>query len=206
MNDRVRAENEAVDAAAVAAVRRLKQGDIGGLETLVRAYQVEAVRTAYLITHDLALADDVMQEAFLRVYQYIDQYDENRPFTPWFMRIVANLAITAVTRERQRSSLNGHFDQVSVDELLLHANSLDSHEARLESAELKQQVWDALAELSPEQRAVVVLKYYHDMSEREMADLLDVPQGTVGWRLHAARKRLGAHLRGVLKPVNRQEG
>ncbi|MEO8609830.1 MAG: sigma factor [Chloroflexota bacterium] len=61
------------------AIKRLKRGDINGLETLVRQHQVRAVRTAYLITQDRALAEDVVQAAFVRAYQHIDQFDVSRP-------------------------------------------------------------------------------------------------------------------------------
>src|SRR4051794_10135971 len=72
------------------ALARLRDGDIGGLEALVRLYQVRAVRAAYLVVRDRALAEDVAQGAFLRVYQRIAQLDPARPFAPWFFRIVVN--------------------------------------------------------------------------------------------------------------------
>jgi RNA polymerase sigma-70 factor (ECF subfamily) len=80
------------------AVARLQRGDIGGLETLVRLYQVRAVRAAYLITRDAALADDIMQAAFLRAYERIGQFDATRPFGPWFLRGVVNDAVKAAAR------------------------------------------------------------------------------------------------------------
>ena len=62
------------------AIRRLKGGDIGGLEALVTHYQVKAVRVAFLILHDEALAEDVFQDVCIRLFQRIHQYDEKRPF------------------------------------------------------------------------------------------------------------------------------
>jgi len=62
------------------AIARLKRGDISGLEALVRKYQVQAVRAAYLITHDRGLAEDIVQAAFLRAYERIGQFDAGRPF------------------------------------------------------------------------------------------------------------------------------
>jgi RNA polymerase sigma-70 factor (ECF subfamily) len=82
------------------AIWRLKRGDIEALAVLVRRYEVQAVRTAYLITHDRALAEDVVQNTFLRIYQRIDQFDEGRPFAPWFMRSVVNAAVQAAHRQR----------------------------------------------------------------------------------------------------------
>lgn len=66
------------------ALARLKERDIGGLEFLVRRYQVQAVRAAYLVTRDRGLAEEVVQSAFLRAYERIEQFDARRPFRPWF--------------------------------------------------------------------------------------------------------------------------
>src|SRR5690349_2476759 len=87
------------------AIRRLKIGDISGLEALVEAYQVRAVHTATLITRDPGLAQDVAQSAFMHVYERIDQFDSDRPFAPWFFRIVSNLALNALRRGSRTISL-----------------------------------------------------------------------------------------------------
>lgn len=67
------------------AIDRLRRGDVAGLEFLVRQYQIPALRAAYLITRDSALAQDVVQAAFLKAYERISQFDPNRPFGPWFL-------------------------------------------------------------------------------------------------------------------------
>ena len=69
------------------AIALLKQGDLTGLEFLVRQYQAKAVHTAYLIIGDTSLAEDIVQTAFLRVAQKIDQFDAQRSFQPWFLRM-----------------------------------------------------------------------------------------------------------------------
>ena len=72
------------------AVRRMKGGDIGGLEILVRRYQVRAVRAAFLVTQDEPLAEDVVQDAFLHLHQRIHHFDDRRPLEPYLMRSVIN--------------------------------------------------------------------------------------------------------------------
>ena len=64
------------------AIRRLKHGDIGGLEQLIACYQAKAVRTAYLVTHDEPLAEDVVQDTYVRFYEQVHHFDECRPFEP----------------------------------------------------------------------------------------------------------------------------
>ena len=88
------------------AITCLKRGDVSGLEILVQQYQVKAVRSAYLITQDRHLAEDIVQSAFLRIYNRIEQFDTSRPFAPWFFRIIANDAVKAVTRGQRQVSLD----------------------------------------------------------------------------------------------------
>ncbi len=88
------------------AIQRLKKGDISGLEILIAHYQVKAVRTAFLITHDAAMAEDVVQDTFLRIYQRIRHYDDTRPFGPYLMCSVAHAALNAAERVSRQVGLN----------------------------------------------------------------------------------------------------
>lgn len=191
-----------------AAIMRLKKGDIGGLESLVRAFQVKAVRTAYLITSDQGLAEDVVQAAFVRVYERIDQFDIHRPFQPWFMRIVTNAALQATKKQKRQISLDKDMTNAEVDLSFIDllADETPGPETQAEAEELRDTVQQALFALSPDQRAVIVLKYYLDYSEREMAEELQSPPGTIKWRLHAARKQLGVLLRRYQNPLPAEQG
>jgi RNA polymerase sigma-70 factor (ECF subfamily) len=179
------------------AIARLKRGDIGGLEALVRQYQVQAVRAAYLITRDRALAEDIVQAAFLRVYERIGQFNAGRPFGPWFLRSVVNDAVKAVTRRERLVSLEASAEGDETSLLNLLADPNPGPADLVEAAETRQAVWTALGKLPPAQRAMIVQRYYLGMSEAEMAGELRCPPGTVKWRLHAARKRL----RRLLRPL-----
>jgi RNA polymerase sigma-70 factor, ECF subfamily len=176
------------------AIKRLKRGDIGGLAALVERYQMQAVRTAYLITGDRAMAEDVVQAAFLHAYKAIQGFDNQRPFAPWFLRSVANAAIQAARRGQREASLDESpdFGVETFADLLPDPAPIPDDAA--EQAELRRAVWGALQSLSPEQRAAIVLRYFLDLSESEMSARLDCPPGTVKWRLHAAKKRLRALL------------
>jgi RNA polymerase sigma-70 factor (ECF subfamily) len=176
------------------AIARLKRGDVSGLETLVCRYQVQAVRTAFLITRDRALAEDIAQAAFVRAYERIKQFDPARPFGPWFLRSVVNDAIKAASRRERWVSLEASDGAEAVlAGLLADANPGPADLA--EAADARRAVWDALGKLPPAQRTAVVLCYYLGLSEAEMAEELACPPGTVKWRLHAARKRLRRLLR-----------
>lgn len=172
-------------------IHRLKNGDIAGLETLIARYQVKAVRTAYFIVHDAQLAEDIVQDAFIRIYQRIRGFDEGRPFEPYLMRSVINLALNAIQQRSQTVPLDSDRDDRQLESLLSRASSVES---QVEFSQLKRDIQDALFKLSPRQRAVIVQRYYLDMSEKEMAATHDAAPGTIKWWLHTARARLRASL------------
>lgn len=183
------------------AVARAKRGDIAGLEALVRAHQLRAVRTAYLIVGDRSVAEDIAQQAFLRAYQRIDQFDASRPFAPWFLRIVANDALKAVERGRRTVSLDASDEAAGVAALAdLLADPAAGPDERLEEAARAEAVRCAIRRLPAAQRAAVVLHYYAGLSTAEVAGRVGDPAPTVRWRLHAARKRLAGWLREWVSP------
>jgi RNA polymerase sigma-70 factor (ECF subfamily) len=180
------------------AIQRLKNGDISGLEFPVARHQVKAVRTAYLITRDLGLAEDIVQDSFLQAFRAMRGFDATRPFEPWFMRSVVNASVKMMQRSARQVPLSGT-SQVGeeADESLLAelAARVESVESQVESIEVQNQIWDAMQKLSPRQRAVVVQRYFLEMSEKEMAEEAGTAAGTVKWMLNAARERL----RGLLE-------
>lgn len=173
------------------AIRQLKSGDLGGLEMLMTQYQTKAARAAFLITHDEVIAQDVVQETFIHIYQRIRQFDESRPFEPYLMRGVVNAALNAVRGNSRLASLDN--DTSEVENLLDRAVSVES---QVEYTQLQHEILIALSKLSPRQRAVIVQRYYLEMSEQEMALALDAAPGTIKWLLNTARERL-RHLLGV---------
>ena len=124
------------------ALRQLKSGDISGLEILVVRYQRKAVHTAYLITHDVQLAEDVAQDTFVRIFQRIDLYDETRPFAPYLLRSVANAALNAVEKTSRWVQYGAGTDVQHVCDLLHVASSV---EEQAEASRLKGEVARALA-------------------------------------------------------------
>jgi len=169
------------------AIQRLKQGDSNGLEYLVARHQLKAVRTAYLITRDKGLAEDVVQECFIRSFRLIHNFDTTRPFEPWFMRSVVNASVKVMQRSARQVQVGDEADETIFAELIASAESV---ETQVESIEVQNRIWDAMQELSPRQRAVIVQRYFLEMTEKEMAEDAGSAAGTIKWLLNAARKRL----------------
>ncbi|MBL8057829.1 MAG: sigma-70 family RNA polymerase sigma factor [Anaerolineales bacterium] len=172
------------------ALARLRRGDLAGLEPLVRAHQLRAVRAAALIVRDRALAEDLVQAAFLRAAERIAQLDPGRPFGPWFLRSVVNDALKAAARRERQVSLDDEPDEGGAGLAGHLADPALDPAALAELAETRQAVWAALGRLSPRQRAAVVLRYYLELDEAEVAARLQAAPGTIKWHLHQARARL----------------
>jgi RNA polymerase sigma-70 factor, ECF subfamily len=159
-------------------VRGAQRGSASDLEALFHAHWPRAHRTAYLVVHDAALAEDIAQEAFLAAVRNLDRFDRRRPFGPWLHRIVVNRAIDAA----RARSLRGE-------------SELHEHDASAVTSEpVDRAVLAALAALPPDQRAVVVLRHLLGYTPGEVARLLELPRGTVNSRLRrgldAMRERL----------------
>jgi len=172
------------------AISRLKQGDFKALEALVTRYQVPAVHAAYLIVRDRALAEEVAQNAFLKAAERIHQFDEQRPFGPWFFRIVVNDAVKLAKNQKHNISIDEHTDSrvERAAEWLKDPSLLP--EQILEQKEIRMVILDAIETLVPEQRAVIVMRYFLEMSEADMSAKMDRPLSTIKWWLREARKHL----------------
>jgi len=172
------------------AISRIKQGDLNGLETLVNRYQVQAVHAAYMIVYDRALAEDVAQTAFVKVAERIHQFDEERTFAPWFFRIVINDALKIAKKQKRNVSLDDQLDESTAQIAERLTDPGLQPEKLLEQKETRQIILKAIQSLPPEQRAVVVMRYYLDMSEVDMSTKMERPLSTIKWWLRDARKRL----------------
>jgi RNA polymerase sigma-70 factor (ECF subfamily) len=172
------------------AVSRLKQGDLGGLEYLVGHYQVRAVHAAYMILYDRPLAEDVVQTAFVKVAERIQQFDDERPFAPWFFRIVVNDALKLAKKQQRDVSLEEQLDQPTTQLAEWLADSSLRPEQVVEQKETRQIILKAIKSLPPGQRAVIVMRYYLDMRMTDMSKHTGRPLSTIKWWLRDARRRL----------------
>lgn len=155
-------------------VRGAQAGSASDLEALFRAFWPRAFRAAYLVAHDAAAAEDIAQEAFLAAVRSLERFDTRRPFGPWLHRIVVNRAIDWTRARSLRRELGD--EQVGEQP----APTADR------TAPVSDDVVRALATLSPEHRAVVVLRFLLEYTPGEIAGVLELPRGTVNSRLRRA--------------------
>jgi RNA polymerase sigma-70 factor (ECF subfamily) len=123
----------------------------------------------------------------VRLFQRGRRFDESRPFEPYFMRSVVNAALNAIEKSSRWVQIDGCTEVEALEILLVHAATV---EGQVEYTQLKGEILAALGGLPPRQRAVIVQRYYLEMSEKEMAETLDTAPGTIKWLLNTARTRL----------------
>jgi RNA polymerase sigma-70 factor (ECF subfamily) len=165
-------------------VVRLREGDLDALGELYEQYHNLVFRTALAITRDEGAAEDILQEAFLRVYTYADKIDDTVPLGPWLYRVTVNLAYSWTNRlKRWWNSVQDTLDRLTL--------SVQPHpEAMAEEQEWRQALQQAIDALSPRHRVVIILHYLEGLSLKEISYVIDVPEGTVKSRLHYARESL----------------
>ncbi|MBT4482195.1 MAG: RNA polymerase sigma factor [Candidatus Latescibacteria bacterium] len=178
-------------------ILRCKARDSDAFRILVESYKKQAYTFAfsYLKNSDDAL--NVSQEAFIKVWKYIDTFLENRLFRPWLFGIIKNLSINLINKKKNLGeiSLDKAMDESGFD---IHDTAKDPLHAVVDK-ETGQQVWKAVFELKDEFREIIILKHFHDLSYSEIAGTLDIPEGTVMSRLYYARIELKRKLEQVIQ-------
>jgi RNA polymerase sigma-70 factor (ECF subfamily) len=162
-------------------VRAAQRGDAAAVEALFAAFWPALHRAAWLITRDHGAAEDIAQEAFLAAIAALDRFDRSRRLGPWLHTIVARRAIDhARARTVRREVQDGPLDAWPA--------------GRDPATRPSDRLLDALAALDHERRVVVVLRHLLDLSPRQIADVLDVPVGTVNSRMRRGLDQLRSEL------------
>jgi RNA polymerase sigma-70 factor (ECF subfamily) len=159
-------------------VRGAQRGSASDLEALFRLHWPRAHRAAYLVTHDAQAAEDIAQESFLAAIRALDRFDRRRPFGPWLHRIVVNRAIDWTRARALRSEVE----------------LTETHPAGEVDPAPDPEVLAALRRLTPEHRAVIVMRYLLELTPGEIAEALDLPRGTVNSRLRRGLDALEGEL------------
>lgn len=164
-------------------VHELAKGNLEALGFLYDRYRLMVYRTTLAITGDPEAANDLLQDVFLRLHRYVDHIDTSRPLEPWLYRMAANLSYTWIKRSRRWTrQFEEFFDWL--------AGSGTSPHETVEREDDWRQLQQALQSLPVQQRVVVVLYYLNDLPLQEIAEILEVPAGTVKSRLHYGRMAL----------------
>ena len=172
--------------------RQALAGSQEAFRALVSRYASAAVNVAARLVHDRALAEDLAQEAFVRAFARLKTYDPERKFSSWFFQVLHNVSVDYLRRKR--------VETVSLDTLQADGYpgpptaAAASPDAEAERSALASALTAALARLRPEYREPIVLKYHQGLGVEEIAEILQLPEGTVKTYLHRGRKELAGML------------
>ncbi len=172
-------------------VERARRGDVRAFEEIVRRYQDVAFRLAYTILGSPEEAEDAAQEGFVRAYHALDRFRLDAPLRPWLLTIVANAARTRRASAARRPTLTLHLQAAATHP---SDDPAQSPEAVALIAEKRRDLLDAVNALRDDDQRVIAYRYFLDLSEAEMAEILGCARGTVKSRLSRALGRLRQQL------------
>jgi RNA polymerase sigma-70 factor (ECF subfamily) len=167
-------------------IRKLKTGDTRFYEPLVRAYEPSGLRLAVTMMGNTEDAQDALQEAFVKTFRSLNRFDVRRPFGPWFFQILRNQC-----RDMLRSR-KARFKVETLDERLeaRPASSEKGPKRARQRGTAAETLWTGLERIGEEHREILVLKELEGFRYSEIAQILDIPEGTVASRLYHARNAL----------------
>lgn len=165
-------------------LEQCKAGDSSAVEHFVQTYQQELFRLALSILDDSNEAEDATQESLLAALRALDSFHGASSLKTWLFSITVNICRTRLQHRRRRERLS----QVLSAVLQMHRNtSVEEHAVQNIS---DQALWHTIHDMDEKHRIPIVLRYYHDLSVAEIANILQIPEGTVHSRLNTARRLL----------------
>lgn len=169
------------DPKEVALVQRAQQGDESAFRELVERYQRRTYWIAYNMLHSYEQAQDIAQEAFLRVFRNLPRFDTHKNFYTWLYQIVVNLCIDRLRRA-------SHARSVELSEIGGLTDPKPDPSEATDRRDLRERVLRTLDRLPDRYKAVLVLRDIQGFSGNEIAEIVGCTNATVRWRLHRARK------------------
>lgn len=169
-------------------IARAKGGDLVAFEALYEMHKAAIYRTAIAITNDRSVAEEILQDTFLRAFKHIARVRDGVSLSPWLYRITVNLAYDwTVKQKRWLSAINNIIERIVVP-------TVSSPERSVEEREIQELLYEAINRLEFKQRTTLILFYLQDFSLSEIAEIMECPVGTVKSRLHYARGNLRREL------------
>lgn len=167
-------------------VEQALAGDTAAFSSLVEAYQRPVYNLAYRMLGNAAEAEDAAQEAFIRAYTRLDTYDPSRKFSSWMLSIASHYCIDVI--RRRRVNLLSIEELPPMTDLSMPRSAHPEH--IVSRGQVADQVQQLLCTLPDHYRIPVILRYWYDMSYREIAETMEVTESTIKTRLHRARIKL----------------
>ena len=166
-------------------IRRAKQGDPSAFAELIESHQERLYRFLLRTTNQTELAEDAVQDAFIRVLRNIDRFDERYRFSTWLFTIARRLLLNSLQKKKPLNA--GDWLDAASSSVMAFSVDTEDESDREFAAEIIDGAMDAL---TPHQREIVILYHHKGRSVQQISDLLGMPEGTIKSHLHRARRRM----------------
>lgn len=169
-------------------IRRVQFGEVSAFEDLVNAYKQKAyyVALGFVGNHEDAL--DLSQDAFVKAFKAIKTFDLNSPFFPWFYKIIKNHCLNYI-KKNQRVR-NDSIEELEEETYAQFEDDKPDPRDQYADQEMREKLWHAIERLKSDFREIIIMKHFHNLSYKEIAEALNIPIGTVMSRLFNARQEL----------------
>ncbi len=180
-------------------LRACRRGDKKAFEELVQRYQRKVLAVAVGMVHNPEDAMEIAQDSFVKAFQNLDRFKGESSFYTWLYRIVVNRAIDFQRRQRRHPTVA--FEEGGVGDEVKEGDTVWNNDAsldpfrRAQSQEIGERVAQAVDELTPDHKAVILLREVEGLSYEEISRVMQCSKGTVMSRLHYARKKLQKRLK-----------
>jgi RNA polymerase sigma-70 factor (ECF subfamily) len=177
-------------------IERVCSGDIYAFQEIVERYKKKIYYIAFDIVGDFHEAEDISQEVFIKMYRALNRFRKDAKMSSWLYQIAVNTSIDSLRRKKAKPRINVEdIEQVGVKEQALRSVNPEADPERRAVATLMQDHIDlALDKITPQERAVFVMRHYNEFKIREIAEVLEVSSGTVKSLLFRALKKLRKEL------------
>ncbi|KKM10336.1 hypothetical protein SY88_14130 [Clostridiales bacterium PH28_bin88] len=176
--------------------------NIKAFQVLFELFYEDAYRSAYLITRNQQQARDAVQDAFLKAFKRLDNFQEPKKFGAWISSIAALNALDLLRREKYIVPVGEPEELGQAVPLIFSGFPLPEQDA--ERGELRSRVREMVASLKPAHQQVLVLKFFHDLDDLEIAEMMEIPVGTVKSRLNRSLAQVGRKLMPQLDETHKQ--
>ena len=184
-------------------LKKAKEGDRNSFNIIVKNYYKKGYSVAYRYTGNARDSEDLLQDAFLKVFKNMNSFDLEKDFSPWFFKILINGCINFLRRKKLKRALfsfKEDYEEIGIDiEQTREYSDSENPEKDLVKSELSVKLWDAINKLPEKQRSAVILADIEGFSYEEISKILKCPIGSVMSRLYYGRLKLKSHLKNYFK-------
>jgi RNA polymerase sigma factor (sigma-70 family) len=178
-------------------IARARRGDEGAFRALLGSYERAVYNICLRMVRDRLEAEDLAQEAFIKVFSMLERYDPAYAFSSWLFKITTNLCIDAIRKRRVETvSMEEPVKGQDSEYVRQYPSPVDNPERAMMKSERAKRLDEGIAGLPVHYRVIIILRHQQNLSYEEIADTLDIPLGTVKARIHRAREMLKNRLKG----------